>query len=255
MWPCGRWAPEAGSCPPHSWPTHGLYCWYRMSPFALRLPNRDSMRTTRCDAVYIERNRIAPIFWVEGATRNVKAPSYSEMFLSTRRQGPEDRSKLVDPKEFWQWCGTLRIAGFLDFVHGRYSKKLGNTTFRKLDLFLFSGEGETPTLSGPLGRANFNHWSNVPPPQPEDGKRSSFRKVVLSSFLDNRTMEEVKNAAIPSVQQLAHGSSIHIQLGDHEAMRTERKVANRSHNTKCSNVHLSRRRTLWTVFVTCFVIK
>jgi hypothetical protein len=33
------------------------------------------------------------------------------------------------------------------------------TTFRKLDLFSYAGEGrETPTLLGPLERANLNHW-------------------------------------------------------------------------------------------------
>jgi hypothetical protein len=32
------------------------------------------------------------------------------------------------------------------------------TTFRKLNLFPSSGEGETPTLLGPLGRAKLNHW-------------------------------------------------------------------------------------------------
>jgi hypothetical protein len=34
-----------------------------------------------------------------------------------------------------------------------------NTTFRELDLFPFSGEGEkTPIQLGPIERANLNHW-------------------------------------------------------------------------------------------------
>jgi hypothetical protein len=37
--------------------------------------------------------------------------------------------------------------------------KTKTTTFRKLDLFRSSGEGETPTLLGPLERANHNHWT------------------------------------------------------------------------------------------------
>jgi hypothetical protein len=41
----------------------------------------------------------------------------------------------------------------------RYSKKLESTKFRKLDLFPSSGKGETPTLLGPLERANLNHWT------------------------------------------------------------------------------------------------
>jgi hypothetical protein len=41
-----------------------------------------------------------------------------------------------------------------------YSKKHKRTTFWKLDLFPFSGEGwETPTLLGPLEGANLNHWT------------------------------------------------------------------------------------------------
>jgi hypothetical protein len=35
---------------------------------------------------------------------------------------------------------------------------LENMTFRKLYLFLSSGEGETPTQLAPLERANLNHW-------------------------------------------------------------------------------------------------
>jgi hypothetical protein len=37
-----------------------------------------------------------------------------------------------------------------------------NTTIRKLDPFPSSGEGtETPTLLGPLERANLNHWTKL----------------------------------------------------------------------------------------------
>jgi hypothetical protein len=37
-----------------------------------------------------------------------------------------------------------------------------NKTFRKLDLFPSSCEGwKTPTLLGPLERANLNHWTGI----------------------------------------------------------------------------------------------
>jgi hypothetical protein len=50
--------------------------------------------------------------------------------------------------------GNYRINGFSDFVHRRHFKELEdikNTTF---------WDGETPTLLGPLQRANLNHWTN-----------------------------------------------------------------------------------------------
>jgi hypothetical protein len=48
-----------------------------------------------------------------------------------------------------------RITGFLGFIHRPEFSILGNTTFRKMYLFLSSGEGnETPTLLYPLERAN-----------------------------------------------------------------------------------------------------
>jgi hypothetical protein len=52
----------------------------------------------------------------------------------------------------------LGFNGFLDFLHRPVCKRtLKNTTFRKLDLFPASGEGwGTPTLLGPLERANLN---------------------------------------------------------------------------------------------------
>jgi hypothetical protein len=46
----------------------------------------------------------------------------------------------VYSKEFCRWCITLRITGFLDFVHCPVFLKLENTTFRKQDVFLSSGE-------------------------------------------------------------------------------------------------------------------
>jgi hypothetical protein len=51
------------------------------------------------------------------------------------------------------------IAVVLEFVH-RPILKLETTMFRKQDLFLSSGGGrKTPTLLGPLERANLNHWT------------------------------------------------------------------------------------------------
>jgi hypothetical protein len=42
----------------------------------------------------------------------------------------------------------------------RLEKKIENTTFRKPDLFPYSGEGrETPTLLGPLERVKLIHWT------------------------------------------------------------------------------------------------
>jgi hypothetical protein len=65
--------------------------------------------------------------------------------------------------------------------------------FRKLDLFLSSGEvRETPTLLGPLERANLSYWGYLFLKNPtelgvfpclDDGNRSSFWNVVFSSYV------------------------------------------------------------------------
>jgi hypothetical protein len=49
-------------------------------------------------------------------------------------------------KENLEASGTVRIIGFLDFVHRPVFCKLENTTFRELDLFPSSGEGEGGSL-------------------------------------------------------------------------------------------------------------
>jgi hypothetical protein len=59
----------------------------------------------------------------------------------------------ADSKSFWQWRIILRTTGFLDFVQW-------------LRLVLSRGL----------------NWVGVFFPSPEDGNRSSFRNVVLSSF-------------------------------------------------------------------------
>jgi hypothetical protein len=49
------------------------------------------------------------------------------------------------------------LIGFWPLSIVRYSKKLENTAFRKLDISS-SGQGEkTPSQLGPLERANLNH--------------------------------------------------------------------------------------------------
>jgi hypothetical protein len=65
---------------------------------------------------------------------------------------------VYNTQNYWVFFWTLTIV--------RYSKKLENTTFRKLVLFPSSREGTD---------------------------RSSFRKVMLSSFLDYRTMDKARN--------------------------------------------------------------
>jgi hypothetical protein len=52
--------------------------------------------------------------------------------------------------------------GLLTLPIGRNSKYLESTTFRKLDLFLSSGdESETPAPLGPLEFATLNHWTKT----------------------------------------------------------------------------------------------
>jgi hypothetical protein len=70
--------------------------------------------------------------------------------------------------------------GFWALSNVWYSKHLVKTAFRKLDLSPFSGEGQTPTLLGPLERvievsSFFKEPNRVGVSlSPEDGNRSSF---------------------------------------------------------------------------------
>jgi hypothetical protein len=81
-----------------------------------------------------------------------------------------------------------------DWISGLYPSSEGKTTFLKLDLFPSSDRGKkTPTVVGPLERANLNHWSSslgltlskgpntvrVSLPSPEHRNTPSFLCVVL----------------------------------------------------------------------------
>jgi hypothetical protein len=70
----------------------------------------------------------------------------------------EKRIEKFHLHDIWQAEHMHRITGFLHFVHCPVFYKLEKTTFRKLDLFPSSGEGEkTPAMLGPLERANLSH--------------------------------------------------------------------------------------------------
>jgi hypothetical protein len=53
------------------------------------------------------------------------------------------------------------VQNYWVFEHRPSSGILKNTTLRKLDLFPFLSVGETPTLLGPLEKANPSHWIEV----------------------------------------------------------------------------------------------
>jgi hypothetical protein len=84
-------------------------------------------------------------------------PSYctAKNFVASFRTGhlsPEDEERSETPTQMTipENLDTFRITEFLDFAHRSEFQILGNTTFRKLDLFASSGEWrETPTLFDP----------------------------------------------------------------------------------------------------------
>jgi hypothetical protein len=101
----------------------------------------------------------------------------------------------VESKEFWRWCKTLRIAGFLDFAHRPEFWTLANTTFWKLDLFPFSGERRgTCTQLGPV--IEVSSFFETQLSRHKNGKRSSFRNVVFSSYLEFMTINNVEKSVI-----------------------------------------------------------
>jgi hypothetical protein len=76
----------------------------------------------------------------------------------------------VESKGFWRWCTTFRITGFLDFVHRP------NIQITKQNV------SETGSVS--VFRCSL--------PSAVDGNRSSFRKVVFSSYFEFRTIDKVQ---------------------------------------------------------------
>jgi hypothetical protein len=123
--------------------------------------------------------------------------------------GISHEGRQLESITFWRVLTMVyntELLGFWTLSIVRYSRKIGDTTFRKLDLFPSSGKGgKTPTQLSPLERVQWlilalskgPNWVGVFPPLPEDGNRSSFRNVVSSIFLEYRTMEKVtKNPVI-----------------------------------------------------------
>jgi hypothetical protein len=98
----------------------------------------------------------------------------------------------------WNFYDHSELIGFWTLSIVWYSKKLENTTFRKLDLFPSSGQGEGGWFLVSwvqwlrLALSKGPNWLGVLPPWPEDGNRSSFRKVVFSNFLEYQTMDKVQ---------------------------------------------------------------
>jgi hypothetical protein len=87
-------------------------------------------------------------------------------------------------------------------------------TFRKLDLFPFSGEGgeKTPTQLGPLERANLNHWAQLSRCLlPHLHLRTETDPVSETScFLENRMMEKVQKNSVNSVQHTPSSESFQV---------------------------------------------
>jgi hypothetical protein len=81
----------------------------------------------------------------------------------------------------------------------RTSKQLENTTFLRMDLLPCLGVGkESSALLGPLEKANHSHnlyrglkRVGAYLHSPEESNRSSFRKVVVSSYFHFQTMDRV----------------------------------------------------------------
>jgi hypothetical protein len=132
---------------------------------------------------------------------------------STHTRGPNTKCQFSPTSQDYRTLGLCPLSGIL--------KNIKNTTFQKLDLFPFSGEGwETPSLLGPFKRAHFNHWttyvsitsvvhrlrlalSNRPSgvgvfhPSPQDRNRFSFRNLFFCVLLEYQMMGKVQKSCNP----------------------------------------------------------
>jgi hypothetical protein len=97
---------------------------------------------------------------------------------------------------------SLRIAGFLDFIHRPEFWVLDNTTFRKTGSVSASGKGRvTPTLLVHWLRSAIFKGPNrvsVSLPPTADRNRSGFRNVVFSSISNSRQWKKTINPVIVS---------------------------------------------------------
>jgi hypothetical protein len=91
---------------------------------------------------------------VQEPTRNCPK-AVSQFSTAASSSGPSESRRVslrrISTQNYWA-TGLWLSPGFLNIQE--------NTTFQKLDLFPFSGEGrETHTLLGPLESANLHHWT------------------------------------------------------------------------------------------------
>jgi hypothetical protein len=89
---------------------------------------------------------------------------------------------VYNPQKYWDF-GLCPSSDIL--------KKLENTTFRKLDLFPSSGEGETLTLLGSLERANFIPVIEVSPPHLRT-ETDPVSEKLHSPLKEYRTMDKAQ---------------------------------------------------------------
>jgi hypothetical protein len=112
--------------------------------------------------------------WGTGIFRESRVKGTSTVwsrYHTTTSKDTVDRQVLVSTEVN---CRVYELAIALDLLVATISK--WSNTFRKLNLFPFSGEGKTHTHSkGP-------NWVGIFSPSPEDGNRSRFRNVVCSLF-------------------------------------------------------------------------
>jgi hypothetical protein len=93
-------------------------------------------------------------------------PKFEIVFLITYQLWISPLVKLHkkegDSEGFLRWCITLRITEFYGFTQRLVFQKIENTTFRKLNLFPSSNEGETHVFCLSLALSKGPNRAGVP---------------------------------------------------------------------------------------------
>jgi hypothetical protein len=129
---------------------------------------------------------------------NLFPRKYTASLSGRYENKPKPTNKLgrrIQSKMFWQWCITLTFTGFVYFVHPpvfQMTRKCNWSAPRKCNWSLSFFRWGDQLLKLALSKGPNRVGVSLAPA--EDGNRSNFRIVVISSYLKFQTMDKAQKS-------------------------------------------------------------